>query len=212
MDRSNPYEASFEAYLQRQGLCHIAVDETRRALWGRTAVKSLDFIVLGATGTRLLVDVKGRKFPGGPEGKPRYVWENWSTQEDIDGLTSWTQLFGPGCLALLVFLYRLGPQVSLDADTPDLWSWRDQRWLLRAVPLEQYRRHMKTRSPKWGTVCLSKASFQDLARPFAYYSHVFVPEGLDPYGADPDWPFPELSETALAAGPGPDPQVGGDGH
>src|ERR1700704_3776498 len=83
MDRGNPYEAAFEAYLKAQGLCTVAVDETRRTLWGTTSVKNLDFIVLGQTGMRLLVDVKGRQFPGGSAGKERYVWENWSTQEDL---------------------------------------------------------------------------------------------------------------------------------
>src|SRR5947209_6785299 len=103
MDRGNPYEAAFEAYLQAQGLCYVAVGETRRSILGDTSVKNLDFIVLGPTGTRLLVDVKGRRFPGGPAGKPRYVWESWTTQEDIDGLTHWQTLFGAEYLPLFVF-------------------------------------------------------------------------------------------------------------
>ena len=57
MDRGNPYETAFEAYLKAQGLCTVAVDETRRALWGKTSDKNLDFIVLGRSGVRLLVDV-----------------------------------------------------------------------------------------------------------------------------------------------------------
>ena len=65
MDRSNHYEVAFEAYLQRQGLGYVAVDETRRAFLGRESVKSLDFIVYGPHGARLLVDVKGRRFPTG---------------------------------------------------------------------------------------------------------------------------------------------------
>lgn len=207
MDRSNPYEAAFEAYLQRHGLCHVAVDETRRALWGQTSIKSLDFIVLGENGARLLVDVKGRRFPGGAAGRERYVWENWSTLGDIDGLTSWTRLFGAHALALFVFLYRIEDGVTLEAETPDLWSWRGQRYLLRAVSLEQYRRHMKVRSPKWGTVFVPKAVFHDLARPFRYWSHLYVPEALDPYGPDADWFIPEMSEPALAGGAGPGPEA-----
>ena len=46
------------------------------------------------TGSRLLIDVKGRRFPMGPEHKPRRVWECWSTREDVDGLESWVRLFG----------------------------------------------------------------------------------------------------------------------
>ena len=49
-------------------LRHIrgAVDETRRACLGDVSVKNLDFIVYGQAGARLVVDVKGRRFPGGP--------------------------------------------------------------------------------------------------------------------------------------------------
>jgi hypothetical protein len=176
MDRTNPYETAFEAYLQSQGLCTVAVDETRRAQWGTTSVKSLDFIVMSQSGTRLLVDVKGRQFPGGPAGRERYVWENWSTHEDLSGMASWLRLFGPGSLGLFVFLYRIGPTVTLAEGTLDLWTWREHRYLLRAVTLEAYRRHMKVRSPKWGTVCLPGAVFRDLARPFRFFSHEYVSE------------------------------------
>ena len=68
MDRSNPYEAAFETFLKEQGLCYVAVDETRRAVLGDVPVKNLDFIVLAPTGAKLLIDVKGRQFPGGPTG------------------------------------------------------------------------------------------------------------------------------------------------
>ena len=59
---------------------HVAA--ARKKLVG----KNLDFIVLAQGGGRLLVDVKGRRFPGGPEGHERWVWECWSTEEDISGL------------------------------------------------------------------------------------------------------------------------------
>ncbi len=147
------------------------MDETRRACLGDTPVKNLDFIVLGITGARLLIDVKGRQFPGGPADKPRYTWESWSTQEDVDGLGSWTRLFGPDYLALFVFMYRIQPTVTLASDTADLWHFRDERYLLRAVTLDDYSRHMRVRSPKWGTVDLPGAVYKSLARPFRYYTH-----------------------------------------
>src|SRR5713226_2722006 len=74
MDRSNHYEAAFEAYLQWHRLCYVAVDETRRSMLGEERIKSLDFIVYGERGARLLVDVKGRRFPSGIK-HPRRVWE-----------------------------------------------------------------------------------------------------------------------------------------
>src|SRR5580692_2022482 len=122
MDRSNHYEAAFEAYLQWRRLGYVAVDESRRATLGETPIKSLDFIVYGADGARLLVDVKGRRFPGGPAGKPRRVWECWSTLEDVSGLERWAELFGPGYRGLLVFAYQLLPEVMLPEETADLWT------------------------------------------------------------------------------------------
>lgn len=199
MDRSNPYEAAFEAYLKTQGLCYIGVDESRRSILGDVSVKNLDFVVLGAAGARLLVDVKGRQFPGGVEGKQRYVWENWSTQEDVNGMDSWLKLFGSGYIALFAFLYRLQPSVEIPADTPDLFNWRDERYLLRAVALEEYRRHMKVRSPKWGTVCLPNAKFRELARPFSFFSHALPLELGTSHGPDQDWDLLESLRFASTA-------------
>jgi hypothetical protein len=200
MDRSNPYEAAFESYLKNQGLCYIAVDETRRACLGETPIKNLDFIVLGATGARLLIDVKGRQFPGGPAEKPRYVWENWSTQEDIDGLGNWQRLFGPEYLALFVFLYNILPTVALPDDTPDVWQFRDATYLLRSIPLSDYQQHLKVRSPKWGTVGLAGADFRRLVRPFRYYSHELPSAWQEETEDGPDQTrrFAEVTRHALA--------------
>ena len=201
MDRSNPYESAFEAFLQEQGLCYVAVDETRRAVLGDVPVKNLDFIVLGPTGARLLVDVKGRQFPGGPAEKPRYVWQNWATQEDINGLTHWQTLFGPDYLPLFVFMYRVLPTVSLDEGTPDLWRHKDDTYLLRAVTLEDYRQNMRVRSPKWGTVSLPTEAYRKIARPFRYYSHECPPppETEEPYGPDQARHLSEVTRAALQA-------------
>jgi hypothetical protein len=170
MDRTNPYEKAFETFLQEQGLCYVAVDETRRAVLGDVPVKSLDFIVLGPTGARLLVDVKGRQFPGGPAQKPRYVWESWATRDDVDGLTHWQSLFGADYEPLFVFMYRVLPTVTLD-DTPDVWRHKNETYLFRAVTLGDYRKNMRVRSPKWGTVGLPKGIFEQIARPFRHFSH-----------------------------------------
>lgn len=171
MDRNNPYEAAFEGYLKTQGLCYVGVDEGRRAMLGEMPVKNLDFIVLGACGSRLLIDVKGRQFPGGTNEKPRYVWENWATHDDVAGLRRWLDVFGPGYTALFLFIYKIGPTVEIPADSIDLWTFREQQYLGRAVALDDYVTHMKSRSPKWGTVHLPTNTYRELARPFRYFTH-----------------------------------------
>src|SRR5260370_24306252 len=95
MDRSNHYEAAFEAYLQWHRLCYVAVDETRRAQLGDMRVKNLDFIVYGDAGSRLLVDVKGRRFPTGSAGPERPVWECGSNPKHAAWPEKVTQAFWP---------------------------------------------------------------------------------------------------------------------
>jgi hypothetical protein len=194
MDRSNHYEGAFEAYLQYHRLCYIAVDETRRPILGETPVKSLDFIVFGESGARLVVDVKGRRFPAGRPGKQRRVWECWSTREDIDGLKRWVDLWGPGYQGLLVFSYHVLPSVTLSAATEDLWTWRGRRYLLRAVAVDDYCRHMRVRSPKWGTVTLPRPVYRELVQPLHRFTQVgaIVSSGTTPLdeGAWDGWPGP----------------------
>jgi hypothetical protein len=171
MDRSNHYEAAFEAWLQDERLCYIAVDETRRCVLGDSPVKSLDFVVYGPAGARLVVDVKGRRFPGGPPGRPRRVWENWSTEDDINGLSRWAERFGPGYQGLLVFAYHVLPEVALPEDTEGLFFWRRRRYLLRGIDVDDYRRHLRVRSPRWGTVSLPGPVFRELVRPVQHFTH-----------------------------------------
>jgi hypothetical protein len=181
MKRSNPYEAAFEAYLQEQGLCYVAVDETRRPWLGDFPLKSLDFIVFGVEGARLVVDVKGRRFPAGPVGRQRRVWESWSTRDDVEGLERWAGLSGPGYRGVLVFAYHLLPNVELPQDTEDVWTFRGRRYLLRGVDVKEYRKAMRVRSPRWGTVGLPRAAFRALVRPLHHFTQgapVFARECL----------------------------------
>src|SRR5215218_10176313 len=141
MDRDNHYETAFESYLRDRRLVYVAVDESRRASLDDEPVQSIDFIVHGRDGVKLLVDVKGRKFPGGPPDNPRRVWQNWVAREDVDGLDRWADRFGPDYRAVLVFAYFIQPAVELRRGTADEWVWRGRRYLIRAVPVDEYRRH-----------------------------------------------------------------------
>ncbi|MFO0848630.1 MAG: HYExAFE family protein [Gemmataceae bacterium] len=169
MDRSNHYEAAFEAFLRDRRVGFIPVDEAKRSLLGDADVKSLDFIVVGPDSARLVVDVKGRKFPGGSSEQPRPVWQNWSTEEDIDGLDRWAAHLGPGFRGVLAFVYHIQPPFELPAGTPDLFTFRDRTYLMRAVDAAAYRAHMKPRSRRWATVHLGTADFRRLVRPFTAF-------------------------------------------
>jgi hypothetical protein len=142
-------------------------------LLGNEPVKSIDFIVHGPGGSRLLIDVKGRRFPGGSDEQRRWVWESWSTREDVAGLERWVTLFGPGYLGLLVFAYDLQIPVARIESRDQAWTHNGRRYLFRAVDVADYRRHMRSRSPRWGTVDLSGRVFRQLVRPFHHFSHHF---------------------------------------
>jgi hypothetical protein len=177
MDRHNRYEAAFEAFLQRHRLCYVAVHEGRRTFLGESRVKNLDFIVHTHSGLGFLVDVKGRRYPSGSEGKRRRVWECWSTQDDVEGLERWEGVFGQGYHGLLLFIYLLareGEEPPSD-DLGDLWTWQGQRYLLRGITLEDYRRHVRVRSPRWGTVHVPSQAFRQAARPFHFFTSEFHP-------------------------------------
>jgi hypothetical protein len=174
MDRSNHYEVAFEGYLQDRELCYVAVDETRRSQDGDFSIKSADFLIF-AEEARLVVDVKGRRFPGGPAEKPRRVWECWSEREGVEGLVRWAAMAGPDYRGVLVFAYHLQPTVLLPDDTPDLFFWRGQRYLFRGVAADEYRRHMRVRSQSWDTVSLRGCLYRNLVHPFSYFT-----EGLGP--------------------------------
>jgi len=170
MDRGNHYETAFEAYLRDRRLGYVAVDESRRASLDDEPVKSIDFIVYGRDGARLLIDVKGRKFPGGRSKKSR-LWQNWVFREDVEGLERWEASFGTEYRGLIVFAYYILPEVELRRGTSDLWVWRGKRYLIRAIPVSDYREHMRLRSPKWQTVHLPTGVFRQLVRPLREFTH-----------------------------------------
>ena len=169
MDRANHYEAAFEGYLQWHRYSYVAVDETRRSYLGDERVKSLDFIVHGRHRCGWLIDVKGRRFPAGPAERPRAVWESWSTRDDVDSLHRWAECFGPRYQPLLVFMYQVMPYARRLPDGEDLWTWHGRRYLIRGVPVTEYRRWMRQRSPRWGTVALAAADYRRLVRPFHHF-------------------------------------------
>src|SRR5690606_16583330 len=109
MDRTVHYEAAFEAFLRRRGIPYVAVDEAKKALFADAKLKSFDFVVYSKNGPNLLVDVKGRKLRD-PQGRSGF--ETWSPEQDVNDLTEWEQVFGPGFMAMLSFVYEIAPPLT----------------------------------------------------------------------------------------------------
>jgi hypothetical protein len=168
MKSDNHYEAAFDAYLRKRGAAVVPVVEARRSYLDANEVKSPDFIVVGPYNTKLVVDVKGRKFGGsGRNGKPRYIWRNWCEHEDVGSLARWAERLGDGFCGVLAFVYHLAPHVELPAGTPDVFAFRHRIYLLRGVQVNDYRTHMRTCSPRWKTVHLAADDFRALVKPIS---------------------------------------------
>ena len=158
--RDNHYEAAFEAYLRSLRIPYIAVDEAKRTLNVDHSLKSLDFIVSTHQG-KLLVDVKGRKFPSGSQ---KQYWKNWSTAEDLESLAEWERLFGTGFQGVFVFAYNvLGDLAPVPCQ--QMFEFRNAWYGFVVITLHDYAAHAHTISPKWQTVAMPCDKFRQLATP-----------------------------------------------
>ncbi|QDU21610.1 HYExAFE family protein [Urbifossiella limnaea] len=169
MNRDNHYEAAFEAFLRARGVAVVPVVEARRSYLDDEDAKSPDFLVIGPDDARLVVDVKGRKFPGGAADRPRKVWEHWATRSDVTDLARWAARLGPGFRGVLAFVYQVLPTVALPDDTLDLFAHAGRSYLARGVAVEDYAGHMRPRSPRWGTVDIPTDTFRQLVKPFTAF-------------------------------------------
>ena len=154
------YDHAFEHYLRSNAIPYISVDEAKRSLIANNTthnkpnIKSFDFVVYSETGSNLLVDVKGRKH----SGKTGANLQNWVTNDDIKGLTTWSHIFGENFVPVFAFLYWCDKQPP-DALFHDIFEHHDRWYAALAIPLAQYKLHMKTRSAAWDTVCLPAEKF-----------------------------------------------------
>ena len=170
MKSDNHYEVAFDAYLRQRGAAVVPVVEARRSYLDAGEVKSPDFIVISPCAAKLVVDVKGRKFPGvGKGGKSRNSWQNWCEREDVESLLRWADKFGDGFRGVLAFVYDLALHIELPHRTPDVFVFRGRVYLLRGVSAIDYRAHMRTRSPRWGTVHLATDDFRTLVKPISHF-------------------------------------------
>ncbi len=162
------YELAFVEYLKGQGSVALGVDESRRSLIAGEPLKSMDYVVL-SQGGNFVVDIKGKRFPGGPTNKPRRVWENWVFDEDVSGLLRWGEAFGGDFQGLFVFVYKVAPEIHFSAPVEDLLEIGENVFLFRGIRVADYHQRMKRRSPKWGTVDLSRDDFRALVQPLSRF-------------------------------------------
>jgi hypothetical protein len=158
-DRNVHYEAAFEAFLRERGIPCVAVDEAKKALFANAKLKSFDFVVYSKSGPNLLIDVKGRQLRN---RTGRTGFETWATEQDVNDLMQWEQVFGDGYKALLTFVYWIDPPLHAE---PGMYMHRNRWYLLMGIDLAEYRNHMRRRSAKWETVALPAEDFRSLARP-----------------------------------------------
>lgn len=173
------YEQAFEHYLRVNRIPYVAVDEAKKALLPATAkqkaaksvdavasLKSFDFVVYAPQGN-LLIDVKGRMFGSAKSSvsMSNRRFESWVTQDDVDSLTRWQELFGRDFTAVFVFAYCLRQQPP-DALFDELFAFGDKWYALREARLDDYIGEMKPRSDKWQTVHVPGEAFGRISRPF----------------------------------------------
>jgi len=157
----NHYERAFENWLRDNHIQYIALDEHKRATFARSKIKTFDFLLYPPSGQIIITEVKGRKFKGTSLAKLTGL-ECWVTTEDIDGLTKWQQVFGPGHQAVFIFAYK-AENIDVDFDGREVFHFSRNRYVFFCVKLADYCKFMKRRSPKWQTVTLHADKFRKCA-------------------------------------------------
>jgi len=182
MQRRHHYEQAFEEYLRSRRIPYVAVDEARKALApgglrlagdaDPVPLKSFDFVIYGERGN-LLAEIKGRRIGGRIAARNRARGagrlESWVTQDDVEALSTWEGLFGPGFAAAFVFIYWCDEQPAAPL-FEELFEHRGRWYAVRVVPVAEYAGAMRRRSAKWRTVHLSKADFERMSRPLCLAS------------------------------------------
>jgi len=158
---TNHYERAFENWLIDHRVRYVAVDEHKKKVFGRSKIKSFDYLLYPADAQGIIAEVKGRSFKGTTLARLSGL-ECWVTADDVDGLAAWQQVFGPDHPAVFVFAYRM-ENIDVDFDGREVYDFDDNRYVFFAVKLADYRRFMKLRSPKWKTVTLPADKFRRCA-------------------------------------------------
>ncbi|WP_337177459.1 HYExAFE family protein [Paludisphaera sp.] len=163
-NRSNHYEAAFEAYIRALRVPCVAVDEAKRAIFGDGGVKNPDFLLYPRFAENLVVEVKGKR---ARDRRGRRDWENWVTTDDLDGLVRWGELFGPGFRPILAFAYAEAPMEFGLPRHDGAFEFRGLAYRFWAVGLDDYLAHLRSRGPAWKAVAMARRAFRRRVRPLS---------------------------------------------
>jgi len=162
---TNHYECAFENWLRDRRVEYLRADEHERIGPGPHTVKNFDFLLYLGPRRRVIAEVKGRTFHGvslvGMKGL-----ECWVTLDDVESLRMWQEALGVDHEAIFVFAYRI-EHLDVDLDGREVFLVGSDRYVFFYVRLDDYRRHMKRRSPRWQTVTLPAQAFRQYARELA---------------------------------------------
>ena len=157
----NHYERAFENWLKDNRIEYVAEYQHERATFQNEEIKSFDFLLYPHS-RPIIVEVKGRKFRGISLANMA-GFECWVTAEDVDGLLKWQQVLGAEHRAVFVFAYQM-ENIDVDFNGRDVFDFDANKYLFLCVTLEDYRKFMKRRSPKWRTVTLPADKFRQCAK------------------------------------------------
>ena len=163
---SNHYAQAFESWLIDNNVRYVSVDQQKKAAFSRSKIKSFDFLLYPARNGSVIAEVKGRKFKGTSLAKLTSL-QCWVTMDDVTGLGDWERVFGQEH-AVFVFVYAL-ENIDVEFDRNEIYEFEGGRYVFFAVGLDDYRRFMKVRSPKWRTVTLDADSFRECAVPLCEF-------------------------------------------
>lgn len=157
----NHYERAFENWLIDHNVEYVRADDHQRMGPPGCSVKNFDFLLCPRPDRRVIAEVKGRTFRG-TSVTERAGFECWVTRDDVEGLALWRRILGPDHEAVFVFAYRVA-HLDVDFDGCDVLDFAGDRYLFFCIRLDDYRLHMKRRSPKWKTVALPAERFRQCA-------------------------------------------------
>ncbi len=141
----------------------VAIDEAKRAIFGDGDVKNPDFLLYPRWGPNLVVEVKGKR---GRDARGRRPWENWVTTDDVEGLTHWQTIFGPGFRSILAFAYAEIPMpFPLPEGQQCAFAFRGRDYWFWGVGLEDYMAHLRSHGPAWRGVAMARTEFRRRVRP-----------------------------------------------